>query len=456
MPKLVIFRGDSVDSERRLGRETVRIGRDVHNDVVLDDKTVTRFHAEVICEGGTYYIKDLESRNGVWVNKRRVQGKVPLELGVPVTVGAYELTLEDDIGTSDLSEVLPAVAGRTVVNQPTVAASGSSSASTTRGRPAAPAPQRKAPGKPRNPAVFWSMVGLATVLVCVVTYVAVRRLTARPAPPPQVAVVTPPPEPVKVEEPPATPPPVNPDIVAGYVQSARAALAERDFDRAMRDGVEPLLNLDPNNAEGLALKQEIEAAKAAPPPPPVEKRPAPKPVPEVVEVSGIPRRPSESPGEYNARAQRVQTNLREGLRRAEQDDYSGALSRFQAVDRDQKGYMNIDGLIADTAAKQKKSVEQAIENGSQNERAGQLVNAVRWYERALRFDPNSTAAQEKLSGVSERRTKEGMAALSKAEVFRKRNEIAKAVAAYQEAADLLPSTNDKKAEAQQWLDKLKQ
>jgi hypothetical protein len=49
-----------------------------------------------------------------------------------------------------------------------------------------------------------------------------------------------------------------------------------------------------------------------------------------------------------------------------------------------------------------------------------------------------------------------MAALNKAEVLRKRNEIAKAVAAYQEAADLLPSTNDKKAEAQQWLDKLKQ
>ena len=92
----------------------------------------------------------------------------------------------------------------------------------------------------------------------------------------------------------------------------------------------------------------------------------------------------------------------------------------------------------------------------QNERAGQLVNAVRWYERAAQIDPNSAAAQDKLAAIADRRTKEGMAALSRADVFRKRNNTAKALEAYQQAADLLPSTNDKRAEAQQWVEKLKQ
>src|SRR5204862_613381 len=113
-------------------------------------------------------------------------------------------------------------------------------------------------------------------------------------------------------------------------------------------------------------------------------------------------------------------------------------------------------LLTDAAPRQTRAVDTAIDNGQQNERAGSLVNAIRWYERALRLDPGSAAAQEKLAGIADRRTKQGMDAFGKGEVFRKRNEVAKAVAAYQEAADLLPSTNAKRAEAQQWLEKLKQ
>src|SRR5512140_475042 len=112
----------------------------MRNDIVLDDKTVTRFHAEVSSEGGTYYISDLNSRNGVWINNQRIKGKTPLSLGVPVTVGAYELTLEDDVGTSDLSDLLPAInEGRTVVSTSAVPAQDRSSGSAARGRaPAKP------------------------------------------------------------------------------------------------------------------------------------------------------------------------------------------------------------------------------------------------------------------------------------------------------------------------------
>jgi len=177
--------------------------------------------------------------------------------------------------------------------------------------------------------------------------------------------------------------------------------------------------------------------------------------PVVVEVAGIPRRQGESPADYGARAQRTQANMRNGIASMDQEDFTRALTLFQAVQRDQAGYMNIDGLIADTTAKQKRQVDTAIDNGQQNERADNLINAIRWYERALRLDPNSAAAREKLAAVADRRTKLGLAALERAEVFRKRNDTDKALAAYQEAADLLPSTNDKKAVAQQWVERLK-
>jgi hypothetical protein len=451
--KLVIFRGDAVETELHLGRQTVRVGRDARNDIVLDDKTVTRFHAEVIPEGSTYYIADLNSRNGVWVDNQRIKGKTPLALGVPVTVGAYELTLEDDIGTSDLSEELPG-SPATIMSTSAVPVLDRASASPARGRSATPTSAAAAAA--RKPAVFWTLLAVATLFLCAVTYVAVRRFTARPAPPREVAVATPIPVPVEVAPTPtAAPTPVTQDIVAGYMEAAQFAIDDRDYEAA-RDDVDAALELDPTNQELLARKKQVEGLLAAPPPLPAKPAP-PKPVvPEVQEIRGIPRRADEAAADYTARAGRVQANMREGLRNLDQEDFAAAITRFRAVERDQTGYQNVDTLIADAAARQKKAVDAAISNGQENERAGNLVNAVRWYENAFRLDPGSTAAQERLAAVADRRTKQGLEALKNADVFRKRNDIAKAVAAYQEAAYLLPSTNEKKAEAQQWLEKLKQ
>ncbi|HKB09893.1 MAG TPA: FHA domain-containing protein [Vicinamibacterales bacterium] len=454
MAKLVVFRGDSVEHELHVGDQTVRIGRDARNEVMLDDKAVTRFHAEVVKEGGTFYISDLNSRNGVWINRQRISGKVPLELGVPVTIGAYELTLEDDVGTSDFSEVLPA-GNRTVVGTATVnpAQERGAAGSTTRGKAA-----KSTSGPPavvRKPAVFWSAVGIGTLALCLLTYVAVRRLTARPAPPQVVENTTPPPPPI--DPAPVTPAPATPltqDIVAGYVEAAQYAIDDKDY-QAASDDIDAALELDPTNQDLLVRQKQVQDLISAPPP--VAPRPPPKPAaPEVPEVPGIPRRANEPAAEYQARAGRVQTNYRAAIATLDQDDFATAITRLQAVERDQKGYQNSDAMLADALGRQKKAVDTAIGNGQENERAGQLANAVRWYERALRLDPGSATAQEKLAGLADRRTKQGLDALNRADVFRKRNEIAKAVAAYQEAADLLPSTNDKKAEAQQWLEKLKQ
>src|SRR4029077_16372950 len=104
VPRLVVFRGDAVENEVRLSGGPVRIGRHAGNDVVLDDSLngVSRFHAEIRPEGNSYVIVDLNSRNGVWIGGRRIKDKAALLLGVPVTVGAFELALEDDpSGTFD-------------------------------------------------------------------------------------------------------------------------------------------------------------------------------------------------------------------------------------------------------------------------------------------------------------------------------------------------------------------
>ncbi|MER7958947.1 FHA domain-containing protein [Streptomyces sp. NPDC096030] len=60
-------------SVRPLPTRTVRIGRAPDNDLVVDDLVVSRHHAELKARGdGTYWIQDLGSHNGTFLNGRPV------------------------------------------------------------------------------------------------------------------------------------------------------------------------------------------------------------------------------------------------------------------------------------------------------------------------------------------------------------------------------------------------
>ena len=80
---------------------------------MLNDKSVSRFHAEVRQEGGAYYVVDLKSRNGIYVNGHQIREGGAVALGAPVTLGAYELALEDDVSTSEFGGEPAHAAGHT-------------------------------------------------------------------------------------------------------------------------------------------------------------------------------------------------------------------------------------------------------------------------------------------------------------------------------------------------------
>jgi pSer/pThr/pTyr-binding forkhead associated (FHA) protein len=448
--KLVIFRGDAVETEMHLGGNTVRIGRENRNDIVLDDKSVSRFHAEVRAEGATFFIVDLKSRNGVWMNGHQIKGKAALALGVPVTVGAYELALEDDLST-DMGGESPLLS-HTVVNSRSVDQSDLPSRSATQ-RWSTESPTQSPTQSPaaarKRQVLLWSGAAVATLLICGVTY-AVIRYMVRPTP---VEVVANPP--LAPPQPPVQPPVVDPtkETIDRHLADARAAIEGRDYVTALRDHLSPVLDLDPGNQEALELKRQADEGMALPPrSTTVPSRPEP---PAEVETAGIGRRTGEAWADYTARVARIKANFQEGNRSLERKDFANAISRFETVDRDQKDYQGVDSLITQTTAKQRQAVEEAIDNGQQNERSGKLPEAVRWYQEALRFDSTSTTARDKIAALTERLTKEGLDAFTRAEVFRKRNDDARAIEYYKQAVDLLPSSNEKRREAQQWLEKLK-
>ena len=49
------------------------IGRKADNDMVINEASVSRFHAQIRVENGRFVLYDLNSRNGTIVNKTRVK-----------------------------------------------------------------------------------------------------------------------------------------------------------------------------------------------------------------------------------------------------------------------------------------------------------------------------------------------------------------------------------------------
>jgi len=84
-----------IPRERRavpLGPEPLVIGRDPEGDVVLEDRRVSRRHAEIRLRLGRYTLYDLQSTNGTFVNGRRV-AEVTLSDGDRIAIGGVELVL---------------------------------------------------------------------------------------------------------------------------------------------------------------------------------------------------------------------------------------------------------------------------------------------------------------------------------------------------------------------------
>lgn len=71
-------------------RSPTRIGRLADNDIVLDDKRVSRHHAEVIQQSGRWVVRDTGSTNGTALNGKMIK-EAPLKAGDHVSLGGLEV-----------------------------------------------------------------------------------------------------------------------------------------------------------------------------------------------------------------------------------------------------------------------------------------------------------------------------------------------------------------------------
>lgn len=87
---LVMRNGPIAGTALPLPEGLTRLGRHHESEIMLDDITVSRRHAEIEWTSNGYVVRDAGSLNGTYVNGRRVD-EVALVHGDEVQVGKYRL-----------------------------------------------------------------------------------------------------------------------------------------------------------------------------------------------------------------------------------------------------------------------------------------------------------------------------------------------------------------------------
>ena len=70
------------------------LGRDVNNAIVIDDPFASAEHAMLTYRGRNWYLEDLDSTNGSYVNGHPITGVAALGYGDEVQIGQVRLRLE--------------------------------------------------------------------------------------------------------------------------------------------------------------------------------------------------------------------------------------------------------------------------------------------------------------------------------------------------------------------------
>jgi predicted component of type VI protein secretion system len=96
--KLTLQSGSGSGTEYPLEKSELFLGRDLSNDIVINDSEVSRRHARLVLSGNTYTIEDLGSTNGTFLRGQRIGVPVALMPGETILIGEKVLLRFDASG----------------------------------------------------------------------------------------------------------------------------------------------------------------------------------------------------------------------------------------------------------------------------------------------------------------------------------------------------------------------
>ena len=110
-PVLVVTKGPLEGARFPVPTDGLSIGRDPDCNVILDDANVSRYHARLVFHNAAIWVQDVGSRNGVFLNEKRVVRHKQLSPGDELVIGEHIFTLELELPEAEpsLTGSIPAV-----------------------------------------------------------------------------------------------------------------------------------------------------------------------------------------------------------------------------------------------------------------------------------------------------------------------------------------------------------
>lgn len=100
-PCLVMIKGDYVGEVYELTNDVMMLGRSDEVDLAISDSSISRRHAMIVQRVDGFFVSDLGSTNGTFVNRELVRSARRLAEGDKITVGSitYKFTYQDEDDT---------------------------------------------------------------------------------------------------------------------------------------------------------------------------------------------------------------------------------------------------------------------------------------------------------------------------------------------------------------------
>jgi pSer/pThr/pTyr-binding forkhead associated (FHA) protein len=94
MPRqMIVTQGALAGTRITLDSRPILIGRADDSTLVLDDDYASTRHARIAQQGEEWYVEDLGSTNGTYLDRAKVTGPTRVPLGVPVRIGKTVIEL---------------------------------------------------------------------------------------------------------------------------------------------------------------------------------------------------------------------------------------------------------------------------------------------------------------------------------------------------------------------------
>ncbi len=98
MPKLTVLLGRRTIQVHDIDKPVIQVGRDDAMDILIDNPSVSRKHAEFRQEGEGWVVEDLGSSNGTFLGGEKLQAPAELQVGDEVGMGKFSIVFGKVVG----------------------------------------------------------------------------------------------------------------------------------------------------------------------------------------------------------------------------------------------------------------------------------------------------------------------------------------------------------------------